>query len=151
MSSVFRETVVESDWEQLVIAAEGAGRHSGRELARQCTTWELGRTGQVWVRVRPHDSPVGAWLFSTGRAHSYETGVLVPITPDKQDLVSAARARSLLVCRAYAAAYCAVLVQEAGVLADVLERADELFQQLIGGGELGGSAETTRHFEWERT
>ncbi len=151
MSSLFRETVVESDWEQLVIAAEGAGRHSGRELARQCTTWELGRTGQVWVRVRPHDSPAGTWLLSTVRAHSHETGVLVPITPDKQDLASTAKARSLLVCRAYAAAYCAVLVQEAGVLADVLERADEFFQQLIGASELGASTEATRGFEREST
>ncbi|MDR7300213.1 hypothetical protein [Haloactinomyces albus] len=117
------------DWEDLVIAAESAGRQSARELAQRCTPWELGRTGQVWVRVQPGDSPVAAWLHCTERSTSAERGELVAITPTARDLspVNSAqsKARSLLVRRAYAESYCTVLVQEAGVIAEVLTLPDQ--------------------------
>ncbi|RCW44599.1 hypothetical protein DFQ14_104188 [Halopolyspora algeriensis] len=122
------------EWEDLVIAAESAGRQSARELAQRCTPWELGRTGQVWVRVQPDDSPVAMWLRSTGRSnteigHPDEQGALVAITPTVRDLAPAnspvSKARSLLVRRAYAEAYCTVLVQEAGVIAEVLTLPDQ--------------------------
>lgn len=123
------------EWEDLVVAAESAGRRSARELAQRCTPWELGRTGQVWVRVQPDDSPVAMWLRSTGRSstetsHSDEQGALVTISPTARDLASTgspvSKARSLLVRRAYAEAYCTVLVQEAGVIAEVLTLPDQI-------------------------
>lgn len=119
----------QGDWEDLVIAAESAGRQSARELAQRCTPWELGRTGQVWVRVQPADSPVATWLYCTGRSTLDEQGALVVITPEAGELASAgspeSKARSLLVRRAYAEAYCTVLVQEAGVMAEVLTLPDQ--------------------------
>ncbi|MBA8824833.1 hypothetical protein FHX42_002180 [Saccharopolyspora lacisalsi] len=117
------------DWEDLVIAAESAGRQSARELAQRCTAWELGRTGQVWVQVQPADSPVASWLYSTGRSIRDDQGALVSISLSPHDFPSAsapvAKARSLLVRRAYAEAYCNVLIQEAGVIAEVLTLPDQ--------------------------
>ncbi len=117
------------DWEDLVVAAESAGRQSARELAQRCTTWELGRTGQVWVQVQPAESPVASWLYSTGRSIRDDRGALVSISLSPHDFPSTStpvtKARSLLVRRAYAEAYCNVLVQEAGVIAEVLTLPDQ--------------------------
>lgn len=132
--SIPSEVAFEEDWHHIVLAAESAGRHSARELARHCSSWELGRTGRVWVRVRPPGSSLATWLCETGRGTVDGSGVFVDVVPSARELLPAmatvVKARSLLVRRACAAACCAVLVQEAGAVADVLDLPDHHFLHL---------------------
>lgn len=111
------------DWEELIRAADGAGRLAAREFAEHCSPWELGRPGQARVRIEPVQSPVASWLRQHGHARltADERGVLVSISVRPEALGTAenavAKATSVLTRRAYASAYCTVLAEEAGVTA----------------------------------
>ncbi|MGW0891572.1 hypothetical protein [Saccharopolyspora sp. NPDC002578] len=111
------------EWQQLITAAECAGRRAARQLAVKCSTEHLAREGNVTVHVEPAESPAALWLGSRGRADFTDTGALVPVTITEGDLrparQAAAKARSLLVHHAYATAFCTVLAEEAGVTAEV--------------------------------
>ncbi|GAB2733883.1 hypothetical protein GCM10027174_03270 [Salinifilum aidingensis] len=114
-----------AEWEQLLRAAHAAGKWAAGELARRCSSRHLllGRAGTVSVLIGAAESPVAAWLLERGQGWLRGEHVAVPITVDPRDLHPAAdaaeKACSLLVAHAYAAAYSTVLVQEAGVDADV--------------------------------
>ncbi|MBA8824938.1 hypothetical protein FHX42_002285 [Saccharopolyspora lacisalsi] len=123
------------EWRELIVAADAAGRWAARQLARRCSAWHLGRLGSVEIHVEPLDSPVAAWLHSTGQAVATEasTGVLIPCTITAADLDpaedTASKARSLLVAHAYAVAYCSLLADEAGVAAEIRIVPDSMPQQ----------------------
>lgn len=107
-----------------VAAAESAGRHAARMVARRYSPWKLGSGGQVGVRVTPLDAPVARWLWRTGRGQVVEDrAVQVPVVLTSADLDGApspaSNARALLVLQAYATAYANVLVYECGVVATV--------------------------------
>lgn len=111
------------DWDELVQAADGAGRHAAREFAERCSPWELGRTGQARVRIEPVESPVASWLRQRGHARltADASAVVVTTRVRPEDLGNTdnaiAKATSVLTRRAYASAYCTVLAEEAGVTA----------------------------------
>ncbi|QGK70685.1 hypothetical protein GIY23_15220 [Allosaccharopolyspora coralli] len=113
------------EWADLVRAASAAGRWAARELARRCPSRYLDRGGEVAVRVEPVDSPVAAWMEvdGLGGRSSDGSGVVIPIRVTADDLrpaeEAASKAESLLVRYAYAAAYCSVLAEQAGVAADI--------------------------------
>lgn len=119
------ETMCPSDWHDLITAAQAAGRWAARELARQCSLWELGRSGQVWIHIEPATSPIADWLLRQGQAYTdtVYSGVLVPVEITAPQLLPAGnpagKATSLLVARAYAAAYCTVLAEEAAVTTEI--------------------------------
>ncbi len=75
--------------------------------------------------MEPVDSPVAVWLDGDGLGSrsSDGTGVLIPIRVTADELFpaeeAASKAGSLLVRYAYAAAYCTVLAEQAGVAADI--------------------------------
>ncbi|QUH00645.1 hypothetical protein HUO13_07285 [Saccharopolyspora erythraea] len=105
-------------------AAEDAGRRAARELAGSRDARDLAAAGEVELRVGPSESPIAAWLLRTGRACPGDSGseVLVDFAVEAEELgpVSSAeqKARSPLVREAYARAYCAVLAEEAGAVAE---------------------------------
>lgn len=113
------------EWEDLHRAACAAGEWAARELLKRCSAWQLGRHGQARVHVEPGDSPVAVWLHQHGHATLTEADTSV-----RQDVALSSRhARpcppapgepaSVLVSHAYAAAYCTVLAEEAGVTTTV--------------------------------
>lgn len=113
----------DGNWEDIIIAAEAAGRLAAQELALRCDASELARSGEVEVDVGPAGSPVAGWLICTQRAIRSDDGTaLVTIDLEGADIAPAASAdrksRSLLVRQAYSAAYCTVLAEEAGVVTE---------------------------------
>ncbi|WP_143538236.1 hypothetical protein [Saccharopolyspora erythraea] len=114
----------EQDWEGLVAAAEDAGRRAAHELADSRDPRELAAAGEVELRVGPSESPVAGWLLRTGRGRPDDSGsgILVDfaVRPDELGPGTSAeqKARSPLVRETYARAYCAVLAEEAGAVAE---------------------------------
>lgn len=111
------------EWRALVRAAESAGRWAARELACCCSLRHLARAGSVNVDVGPIESPVVVWLYNHGYGALTPTGLVLPVTVTVEDLQpaiwAAEKAESLLVRHAYAAAFCTVLAEEAGVAAEI--------------------------------
>lgn len=113
------------EWADLRSAAVSAGRRAARALAIRRSMWQLGRTGEVSVRVEPGDSPFAVWLSRCDHAVPTEigAGVSVPIEVAAEELFpatdAARKADALLVRHAYASAYCEVLSDEAGVTSEI--------------------------------
>lgn len=137
------------DWDELVRAADSAGRLAAREFAEQCSPEDLGRPGRAWVRIEPVDSPVASWLHQHGHARRTPDGsaVLVPMRVRPEDLRTtthtAAKAASVLTRRAYADAYCTVLAEEAGVTATPEIEPDRMPRQRSGSSLPERSAQDT--------
>lgn len=113
------------EWEGLHRAACAAGRWAAGDLMKRCSAWQLSREGQASVHIEPADSPVAAWLVQNRHATLTDAGTGV-----RQDFVLGSRhaeprppvagePASVLVSHAYAAAYCTVLAEEAGVTTTV--------------------------------
>lgn len=114
----------DQDCRELITAAESAGRVAARSLAQRCSVWELGRTGRVWVQLTPTDSAVASWLRRHARTTTDQAEVRIPIRPEVADLYPARqavlKAQSLLVARAYAAAYATVLAEGSAVATTIV-------------------------------
>ncbi|SFN05274.1 hypothetical protein SAMN05421805_102403 [Saccharopolyspora antimicrobica] len=67
----------DGNWEDIIIAADAAGRHAARELAQRCTNAELARRGQIEVVVGPPGNPLAAWLRCTSCANRNDDGTAV--------------------------------------------------------------------------
>lgn len=108
--------VFDGNWEDIISEAETAGRLAAWELVHRCNTYELARSGRGEVDVGPPGSPVAAWLLCTRRASSCNSRMA------RVDIDLAGTgirpATSLPLRQAYAAAYCSVLTEEVGAVAD---------------------------------
>lgn len=106
----------DGNWEDIVLKAEAAGGVAAQELALLRHTNEPEHRGRVEVEVGPPGNPLAAWLLCTRRATRSDAGTaLVDIDAPGTDISPAA---SLHMREAYAAAYCTVLAEEVGAIAE---------------------------------
>lgn len=104
----------DGNWEDIVVKAEAAGSVAAQELALP-TNGPLHR-GRVEVEVGPPGSPLAAWLLCTRRATRSDAGTALVEIGAPGTVISPAA--SLHVRKAYAAAYCVVLAEEVGAIAE---------------------------------